>query len=454
MIISPSTAAFVKAHADDDVRQLALKKVPEGVDLQLALTQIDGRQRARKKLPTLAATEGIIYPPHISMEQCSSEATAVYKANLARRLREEVIADGIPSRGNETVGLHRGNALVDLTGGFGIDFIYMSRGYSEATYVERQEHLCQAARENFFLLGMGNAKVVNGDATRYLEEMLPVDTIYLDPARRNDVGGRVYAIDDCTPNVLDMLPMLRRKARHIIIKLSPMFDWRKAVSDIGRGLSDLGDKVGDLGNKVSDLGNGVSEVHIVSAGGECKELLLVIGKTSLPHPKVNCANIGGTPELFVFDPSEILGGSSAKASMMGESGSSKAMAMGNAASLSIGQSGCLLVPNPSVMKSGLFTLLSERFSIPQVSPDSHYFLSTHDVEGFPGKSYRIAAISSMNKRELREKLSGIKRANIATRNFPMTPQELRKRLKLEDGGDTYIFGTTSRRGEHLVFICW
>lgn len=402
MIINTETAAFVEAHSDDDVRQLALGKVPEGVDLQLALNQIDGRQRARKKLPTLAATEGIVYPPHISMEQCSSEATAEYKARLAKRL------------GGET--------MVDLTGGFGIDFIYMSRGFREATYVEQQEHLCEAARENFALLGMKDAKVVNCDGTSYLNDMQPVDLIYLDPARRDIYGFRVlFSIRDCEPNVLQLLPALKKKSHHIIIKLSPMLDWMKAFCE---------------------LGNRVSEIHIVSVDGECKEMLMVAEDASFAWPKVYCVNIGGNTESYVFDAKDYFGKSD-----------TNALVMGHNSPFGIEQSHYLLVPNASVMKSKLFELLSEQFSLPQISIYSHLYLSDRKVEGFPGKEYRIKSISTMNKRELRDKLSGISQANIAVRNFNMTTVELRKRLKLADGGDTYIFGSTTGDGKHLLFIC-
>lgn len=411
MIINAETAAFIKAHASDDILKLALKKVSEGVDLPLAITQIDGRQRAQKKLPTLAATDGIIYPPHISMEQCSSEATALYKAELAKRLKEEA----------SDKGSIYGNTLVDLTGGFGIDFIYMSRSFSEATYIEQQENLCTIAQENFDLLKMDNARIINGDGTEYLKDMQPVDTVYLDPARRNIVGEKVFAIRDCTPNVLEFMPTLKKKARHIIIKLSPMFDWCRAMCEVGHR---------------------VSEVHIVSVMGECKELLLVVEDAPFAYQKIYCVNLGEQPEIYIFDTKDSMGKMPHDPVVFGKN-----------CPFSLEQSRYLLVPNASVMKSMEFVLLSEQFRLPQVAPESHYYLSDKEVEGFPGKKYEIIAISTMNKRELREKLSGISSANIATRNFPLPVAELRKRLKLADGGDTYIFATTTYAGDHLLFIC-
>lgn len=398
MIINDETAKYIAAHAADDIRTLALKKVPEGVDLPLALTQIDGRQRATKKLPSLAATDGIVYPPHISLEQCSSELTAIYKAELAKRLC--------------------GESLIDLTGGFGIDFIYMSKSFTRATYVERQEILCDVARENFALLGMDNAHIINADGTEYLKEMQPTDIIYIDPARRDKSGARTFAISDCTPDVLGILPELKAKSQHIIIKLSPMLDWRKAVSD---------------------LGGGVSEVHIVSAEGECKELLLVVGNKIIISPTVHCVNLGTKEKSFVYTNNSTL--------------HTPHSSIENHSSLPTPHSSLLYIPNPSIMKAGCFNDICERYGVQQVSANSHIFLSDKEVEDFPGKCYAIDDISTMNKRELRQKLADIKQANIATRNFPLSPVELRKKLKLADGGDTYIFATTTSANNHILFIC-
>jgi len=240
---SEATAVFIRKFADADVRQMALQgaKYP-GVDLPFALDQIAGRQTARRKLPSWAAIEGIVYPPHLSMEQCSSEQTARYKAQISGS----------------------GDTMADLTGGFGVDFSFMAQGFQRAVYVERQEHLCDIARENFRLLGLRQAEVVCGDSVDYLQAMSPVDIIYLDPARRDSHGGRTYGISDCTPDVLSLRNLLTAKARRVLVKLSPMLDWRKAVGDIGEEL--------------------VREVHIVSVANECKELLVVMEAEPTPDP--------------------------------------------------------------------------------------------------------------------------------------------------------------------------
>ena len=195
-IMNDETREFVAMHRDEDVRELALKaKRVEGLDLSLALDQIAGWQIASKKLPQWASCEGIIYPPHISMEQCSSQFTAQYKSEIAQTLLASaatVRANVSDSAESDTLVAKR--AMVDLTGGFGVDFSYLARGFSQSTYVERQRHLCDLAEHNMAALGLDQARIVCGDGVEYLRQMDPVDFIYLDPARRDEHGARTYAI--------------------------------------------------------------------------------------------------------------------------------------------------------------------------------------------------------------------------------------------------------------------
>lgn len=421
-----TTADFIHSHADDDIRQLALKgaKDPD-VDLPFALDQIAGRQTARRKLPSWAATDGIFYPPHLSMEQCSSEQTARYKAGLAQRVLKDAP--------------HPSSArLVDLTGGFGVDFSFMARGFHETVYVERQEHLCGVARHNFEVLGL-RAEVVCGDSEDYLREMPHAALVYLDPARRGDHGQRTYGISDCTPDVVRLRDLLLQKADCVIIKLSPMLDWRKAVQDLGE--------------------NYVEEVHIVSVQNECKELLLVLEGT-LPRPlpigrggdtsrpdgrgmvetdnglRLSCVNIlhDGNIEQFVahttpksnFPPPYREG---------------------------LGEGLYLYEPNASIMKAGCFAEVAEAYGVSHLAPNSHLFVSDHVVADFPGRTFRVEAVTTMNKRELRTALAGITQANITVRNFPLTVAQLRSRLKLSEGGSTYIFATTLADKSHVLLIC-
>ena len=399
MLINEQTRDFIRQHENDDVRRLALQgtKDPE-VDLMVALQQIAGRQTARRKLPSWAAVDGLFYPPHLNMEQCSSEQTARYKASL----------------------LKGGQRYVDLTGGFGVDFYWMSQGFQHRFYVERDEALCAIAEHNFRLLGLSCSVNCRTTAT-YLSEMEHADVVFLDPARRDEKGARTFGIEDCTPNVLELLPLLRMKADTIVLKLSPMLDWRKAVSDL----------------------QCISEVHIVSVDNECKELLLILKNEPREHLRLVCVNNDSVFEIVrplrTASPLPTDYESAPHGLKMPPSDADAHL--------------YLYEPNASIMKAGCFEALEERFPVSQVSPNSHLFLSADEIRHFPGRTFQILATSSMNKKELKPALATISQANIAVRNFPLTAQQLRQKLKLRDGGDVYIFATTTADGGHKLFIC-
>ena len=395
-----TTAEFIREYRERDIRQLALQanRFPD-VDMPYALDQIQGWQIARRKLPKWAACDGVIFPPHLSMEQCSSEPTAQYKLNLAMEWAERV---------------GHASSMTDLTGGFGVDFSFTSCAFAAATYVERNEQLCHIVEHNLPLLGLDNATVVCADAVEYLSTVEPQTMLFLDPARRDEHGAKTVMLADCTPDVVQLLPKLLEKSRFTMLKLSPMLDWHKAVDD---------------------LQGTVREVHIVSVGGECKELLLVLSKVVESELKVYCADLStasDTSSLFVYTP-----GSSAPVV------NSK---------LKTQNSKFVHEPNASIMKAGCFDELAAAYGVSPVSRNSHLFLSDEPVEGFPGRSFVVERVTTMNKGELRKALVGIEKANIATRNFPLTVAELRKRLKIKDGGDVYIFATTTAEGEHLLLI--
>lgn len=395
-----TTAEFIREYRERDIRQLALQanRFPD-VDMSYALDQIQGWQIARRKLPKWAACDGVIFPPHLSMEQCSSEPTAQYKLNLAMEWAEIV---GHASR------------MTDLTGGFGVDFSFTSCAFAAATYVERNEQLCHIVEHNLPLLGLNNATVVCADAVEYLSTVEPQTMLFLDPARRDEHGAKTVMLADCTPDVVQLLPQLLEKSRFTMLKLSPMLDWHKAVDD---------------------LQGTVREVHIVSVGGECKELLLVLSTVVESELKVYCADLStasDTSSLFVYTP-----------------GSSAPVAN---STFNIQHSTFLFEPNASIMKAGCFDELAAAYGVSPVSRNSHLFLSDEPIEGFPSRSFVVERVTTMNKGELRKALVGIEKANIATRNFPLTVAELRKRLKIKDGGDVYIFATTTAEGEHLLLI--
>ena len=433
--MNQATQDFIRQHQDDDVRQLAFlgSKYPE-VDMPFALDQIRGRKMARVKLPRWASLEGIIYPPHISMEQCSSESTALYKAELAARLLS--LPDS--SSGTE-MKTENEIEFVDLTGGFGVDFSYIAARLGvKSMYVERQAHLCEAAKENFERLGLKNAIVKNGDGIEVLHSFLPkkddaasaddslgitydqprsllktnlgLKIIFVDPARRDDAGNKVVSLKDCTPDVTVLQEEMLSKADYVIIKLSPMLDWHRAISELSH----------------------VREVHIISVNNECKELLLVLSARNMgENLRIYCIN---DVQSFVCDELDM------------ESSSVKI------APSTLEEMQYLYEPNASLMKAGCFGVLSERYDARMLSKNSHLFVSQAPIEAFPGRSFRIIAVSSFNKKELKRHLAGITKANIATRNFPLSVAELRKRLKLKDGGETYIFATTLSDESHVLVI--
>ena len=482
-----TTAEFIQEYREKDTRQLALQsaRFPD-VDMPYALDQIKGWQTARRKLPTWAACDGIVYPPHLSMEQCSSEPTAQYKLNLAmewaRRvesselrvesleggvesselrvesseLRVESSEEGVDNSSEQPATLNsqlstlncHASSITDLTGGFGVDFSFTSCAFASATYVERNAQLCHMVEHNLPLLGIDNAKVVCADAIDYLSTLDMQTMIFLDPARRDQHGAKTVMLADCTPDVVQLLPQLLKKSRFTMLKLSPMLDWHKAVEDL-HGM--------------------VREVHIVSVGGECKELLLVLSEEMESELKVFCADLeaGG---------SSLSGGSSSSScsSLSSEpsfprtpSAPSSPSAHSNASlfvyapsasspapnsKLKTQNSKFLHEPNASIMKAGCFDELAAAYGVSPVSRNSHLFLSAEPVDGFPGRSFSIERVTTLNKRELRQALAGIEKANIATRNFPLSVAELRKRLKIKDGGDVYIFATTTAEDEHLLLI--
>lgn len=506
-IMNQATFEFIRQHQDDDVRQLAFlgSKYPE-VDMPFALDQIRGRKMARVKLPRWASIDGIIYPPHISMEQCSSEQTALYKAELAARLlglspsssengekkekesenasnlhlseicefagkgavdsefakneatckKQQILTESKENVNEIKEEPHEGDfseeiGFVDLTGGFGVDFSYIaSRLGVKSMYVERQAHLCEAAKENFGRLGLKNAIVKNGDGIEVLHSFaskkeaaasdslgitedqsqsllktnLGLKLIFIDPARRDDAGNKVVSLKDCTPDVTVLQEEMLSKAYYVIIKLSPMLDWHRAISELSH----------------------VREVHIISVNNECKELLLVLSARNMGEMEASSADgeVKHAGNLRIYCVNDAQSFVCDELDM--ETSSVKI------APSTLEEMQYLYEPNASLMKAGCFGVLSERYDARMLSKNSHLFVSREPIAVFPGRSFRIIAISSFNKKELKRHLSGITKANIATRNFPLSVAELRKRLKLKDGGETYIFATTLSDESHVLVI--
>ncbi len=500
--MNQATLDFIRQHQDEDVRQLAFlgSKYPE-VNMPFALDQIRGRKMAHVKLPRWASIEGIIYPPHISMEQCSSEQTALYKAELAARLLGLSVSSSENEKECEKASNSHSSKIcefasegavdsefaknedtckkqqiltecdkyvnkskekpneedfseeiefVDLTGGFGVDFSYIaSRLGVKSVYVERQAHLCEAAKENFERLDLKNVCVKNGDGIEVLHSFhskknaasdtlgiteeqsqsllktnFGLKLIFIDPARRDDAGNKVVSLKDCTPDVTVLQEEMLSKADYVIIKLSPMLDWHRAISELSH----------------------VREVHIISVNNECKELLLVLSARNMGDVEASSADgeVKHAGNLRIYCVND------AQSFVCDELDMESSSVIITPPVLEEMQ--YLYEPNASLMKAGCFSVLSERYGARMLSKNSHLFVSMEPIEDFPGRSFRIIAISSFNKKELKRYLSGIAKANIATRNFPLSVAELRKRLKLKDGGETYIFATTLSDESHVLVI--
>ncbi len=402
---------FILSHKEDDVRELALKasKYP-GIDLPRALVQISGWQKAKSKLPLWAQNEDIVYPNSLSLEQSSSENTARYKAQIALKLLKKV-------KSKKTSISSDSSTLVDLTGGFGVDFSYLAECFSQSIYVERDESLCKIAKHNFEALGLKSFKIVNSRAEEFLSSLKKATLIYLDPSRRDKNGNRTFLISSCSPNLIKLMPLLIEKSEYVMVKLSPMLDYHKAISD---------------------LGSHVGQVHIVSFFGECKELLLILSRHYNGLEKVYCSS---DETMFSYSLKEL-------------SKEEKGDEYINSSKAFIASKGSYLYePNPSIMKAGCFDLLSFRFKVRQISKNSHLFLSDNPLKDFPGRRFKVVDVISMNQKDIKSKLSDLSSANITVRNFPLTAKQLKNRLKLKDGGDTYIFATTLKDSSHVLFRC-
>lgn len=387
-MLSPETKEFIQEHQNDDTRTLALKaKRYPAVDMLQAITQIEGRQTAREKLPAWAATNGIIYPPRISMEQCSSEAAALYKASIAG-----------------------GERLADLTGGFGIDCSYMARAFRNATYIERSTLLCDIARENFTLLGLNHINIINGNSEEALAALPQQDWIFIDPARRDGEGRKVVALSDCEPDVTALEQPLLEKARKIMIKCSPMLD----ITAASRQLANI------------------EAIHIVAVNNECKELLFILGRESSNDTPIICANIRkeGT-ETFTFSQSEEAATAATYSNTIGR---------------------YLYEPNAAIQKSGCMHTLSQRLALKKLHPNSQLYTSDTLCEGFPGRVFTVEKVCGFSKSEIKE-IQALKQANITIRNFPDTVHQLRRKLKLADGGGHYLFATTVSNGSRIIAVC-
>lgn len=388
--MNQETKQFILENIVANVHQLALQSARYPlVDMPLAIRQINGKQKIKSKVPLFYNTDDILYPAQLSLEQSSSESTAKYKSSLCE-----------------------GNTLADLTGGFGIDCCFISNYFQQVTYVERQTELCELATHNFKVLGKNHIKVIHSDSEKYLTEMDHVDWIFIDPARRSSSGKKVVLLSDCEPDVSALSPLLLQKATRVMIKLSPMMDITAAVRELPA----------------------TTEIHIISVDNECKEVLLILDQIATNNKKISTLNIGKNNENQNF---EYFTDDEIKAEVSFAATIEK----------------YLYEPNASLMKSGAFKLIGNRFDLRKLHINTHLYTSTELILQFPGRVFEVLNLWGNSKKELKELSEKTPKANITTRNYPISVDELRKKLKIKDGGEVYLFACTLANEQKVIIEC-
>lgn len=383
-----ATLSFIRQHQDDNPQQLALRGCKDpAVDFRFALQQIQGRQKAEYKLPDLFATPNILYPPTISLEQCSSTVTAAYKAELIQ-----------------------GQSIIDFSGGFGIDTFAFARKFQTCHYIEPQTELCNLMEHNSKQLGINNINVHLGTMEDHIDALSYADVIFVDPSRRNNDGNRVISIDQCSPNIILWKDKLLQKAETVMVKLSPMIDLKQSLRQLPE----------------------TNEVHVVAVNGECKEILLLLSRNQTQERIFHTINFkDGERQVFTFSEQEELNAIPEIATETQK---------------------YLFEPNAAIMKSGAFKIISIRFNLNKLHPHSHLYFGDNIIPDFPGRIFTVHDVFSMGKESLKTHLSNIKQANVAVRNFPLTADELKKRLHMKDGGNVFLFGTTWKNDEKVIIL--
>lgn len=388
--MNAETAHFITENRDKDIHQLSLQRnINPQVNLAFALRQIAGKQKVKHKIPTIYNTDDILYPAKLPLEQSSSEITALYKSTLCE-----------------------GNTLADLTGGFGVDTFFLSSNFQHVTYIERQTELCELAEHNFKALGHNNITIVNAQSEDYLQTMQVVDWIYIDPARRSSVGKKVVLLSDCEPNVAETSTTLLDKATKVMIKLSPMMDISAALKELPN----------------------CTEIHILAVENECKELLLILDKSESKNCSIKTVNFAKNDKMQSFNFS------------LEDENSALPVYTQELKKY-------LYEPNAALMKSGAFKVISTNYSLYKLHTSTHLYTSNELILQFPGRTFEVLKWWGNSKQDLRDLTTSHPKANITVRNYPLSVEELRKKLKIKDGGDVYLFATTLANNSKVIIEC-
>lgn len=385
-LFSPEVQAFIQKNSKTDISALILKGSPfTDISIQELAQQIEGLQKAEKKLPLWFETENIFYPKKVNLEQTSSETTALYKTKIIS-----------------------GDSIIDLTGGFGIDCTYFSKKFKEVHHCEMNEELSDIVNYNCKTLNITNIETHKGDSLETIKKLnKKFDWVYIDPSRRNDAKGKVFLLNDCLPNVPENLELLFEYSNQVLIKNSPILDITSTINEL----------------------KFVKEVHVVALSNEVKELLFILEKEYTGTIKIKTINILKEGEnLFNFKY-----GSSEQANY-------------------VLPEKYLYEPNAAIMKSGGFQEVSTQFNIGKLHQHTHLYTSNQLCENFPGRIFKIDRILNYDKKKL-SKILPDKKANITTRNFPETVAQIRKKTKIKDGGNSYLFFTTNLENRKNVLVC-
>lgn len=371
-----NTQLFINLHSEDNIKDVALKagKIKD-IDVEYAIRQISGRQKVKTKIPEFYSNENLIYPPGLSLEQSSSSQTAKYKS-----------------------GLFKGKHLIDLTGGFGVDFAFMSASFEKSTYIEKNPILCEIANHNFQHIAINKFHVYNADCKYINKDLSTADLIYIDPHRRDNLGKKKVFIAECEPNVIEMMDELFRISPKILIKLSPMLDITQAILDLKY----------------------VVEVHVIAVENECKEILFILSKDVPEDIRIRTINFKkDNIQHFDFNYK-------------------------SEENLQIEYSDDVLPyiyePNAAIMKSGAFKSVAKQFSLKKFHPNSHIYTSSERIINFPGRVFQLKRELNELKINIKQLKKEIPKANISLRNYKMTVESFRKKSAIEDGGNVYIFG--------------
>lgn len=375
---------FIEEHKNDSLNEVALllSKQPT-LNKEFILAQINGLQKAKNKIPEFYNTPNIIYPSKLSLEQCSSELTGIYKSKLVK-----------------------GESLVDLTGGFGVDSFYFAKSFERVTHIEQNTNLHKTVKHNFKALKADNISIVNSTAEEFIENnSQQFDVVYIDPSRRNE-NQRVFKLDECTPNIIDLAPDIFQFTNKILVKTAPLLDIKQTLKDL----------------------KCISTIWIISVNNDCKEVLYLLEKDFTSEPQINTINLTKANQEFSFNYEEEFNSTVEY---------SKALRY-------------LYESNSAILKAGAFNSICNTFKVKKIAQHSHLYTSENLIKNFPGRSFKIENITTYNPKEFKK--LGITKANVSCRNFKHNVDQVKQKLKLKDGGEIYLFATTDMNEKPILVI--